>query len=341
MENAEARRMLGALETLFGTHGTRRAVHARGVVLAGTFTAAPVAARLTRAGHMQGRPVRALARFSGSSGLPWWPDFLPDARGLAVRFLLPGEGATDLVAVSLPRFPVRTPAAFRELVQALAPRPALAWRLPWFLLRHPRVLGSLPANLMALARPPASYANITYHAVHAFTWITPYGSERHVRYRWMPEAVRHLSWWGALWRGARYLEKEARARLREGALRLHLQVQVARPGDRLDDPSAVWPADRDVITVGTLELASVASAEQDLAFDPLRLVPGIVAGPDPVLHFRHEVYALAAARRHASRPVNDATPVDARVESLVAAQRAGVDGGTAAPSSSRPAAVRR
>lgn len=296
MENTQARRMLDAMAAVFGAPPGRRPVHARGMVLAGTFTAAPVAARLSRAAHMQGRPVRALARFSGSSGFSWWPDFLPDARGLAVRFLLPDGSATDLVAVSLPRFPVRTPAAFAEMVRALVPRPSLAWRLPWFLLRHPQALRCVPANLRALARPPASYASIPYHAIHAFTWITPYGSERHVRYRWMPEAVRHVSWLRALWRGARHLENELRERLREGALRMHLQVQVARRGDPLDDPSAVWPADRDVITVGTLELATVA-AEADLAFDPLRLVPGIVAGPDPVLHFRHEVYALAAARR--------------------------------------------
>lgn len=302
MATGQAGQVLGALRALFRRKPEQRAVHARGVVLAGHFTAAPVAARLTRAAPMQGTAVPVLARFSGSSGLAFWPDFLPDARGLAVSLEVPGEGRCDIVAASLPRFPVATPEAFLELVRALRPGPGMAWRLPRFLLRHPRVLRSLPANAWSLARPPASYASMTYHAIHAFTWVTPYGSERHVRYRWMPEERRWLTWPRAVWRGARYLEVELRERLRRGAIRMHLQVQVARPGDSLADPSQPWPSSRDIVTVGTMELLSIVEDAGDVAFDPLRLVDGIVASADPVLHFRREVYALAAAERAGEVP---------------------------------------
>lgn len=278
-----------------------RVVHARGLVLSGYFTPAPVAARMTRAVHMQGPPVPVLARFSGGAGWPWWPDFLPDIRGLGVAFL-PGNGErTDLVAASLPLFPVATPQAFHELLSALRPRPSLAWRLPVFLLRHPGVLRSLPANLLALLRLPASYASLPYYALHTFTWITPYGSQRHVRYRWVPEQHRHIAWWHALFRGPRYLATEMRARLRRGAVRLHLQVQVARRGDLLGDPSRPWPASREVVTVGTLELQEEAAGQADIAFDPLRLVAGVEAGVDPVLQARHSVYAAAARERAASQ----------------------------------------
>lgn len=292
-----ARQMLGALQSLFGRREGQRLVHVRGLLLYGHFTAAPVAARLTRASHMQGQPVPVLARFSGSSGFARWPDFLPDARGLAVSFEVPGEGRSDIVAATLPRFPVSTPAEFLAMVRALRPGLGVVWRLPWFLLRHPRVLLSLPANAWSVARPPASYASVDYHAIHAFTWITPYGSERHVRYRWMPEQHRWLFWPTALWRGPHYLEQDLRERLRRGAVRMHLQLQVARPGDTTRDPSVPWPANRDIVTVGTMELQSVVEEGLDIAFDPLRLVDGIVASDDPVLQFRREVYALSAAAR--------------------------------------------
>lgn len=303
MAIAAAQQMVEALDVLFDVQPGCRPVHARGLVLAGEFTAAPIAARLTRAAHMQGRPVAVLARFSGSSGFPGWPDYLPDARGLAVSFQLPEGQRTDIVAATLPRFPVRKPEEFLALVRALQPRPAIVWRLPLFLLRHPGVLRSLPANALSLARPPASYASLVYHAIHAFKWITPYGSERHVRYRWVPEQRLTISWRAALCAGAHYLEEELRERLRRGAVRLHLQLQVARPGDPVTDPSMAWPASRDMITVGTLELRSLVDAPADLSFDPLRLVDGIVASDDPVLRFRQEVYALAASRRLASAKV--------------------------------------
>jgi catalase len=48
-----------------------RVVHARGIVLAGSFTPSPVAARMTRAVHMQGPSVPVLARFSGGAGWTW------------------------------------------------------------------------------------------------------------------------------------------------------------------------------------------------------------------------------------------------------------------------------
>lgn len=302
MANGQAGQVLGALRTIFARRDGERPVHVRGLWLAGQFTAAPVAARLTRAAHMQGQPVPVLARFSGSSGLVAWPDFLPDARGLAVSFEVPGEGRSDIIAATLPRFPVRSPDEFLAMAVALRPGPGLAWRLPWFLLRHPRVLRSLPANAWSLARPPASYASVDYHAIHAFTWVTPYGSERHVRYRWVPEQRRWLSWPRAVWRGQRYLEQELRERLRRGAVRMHLQLQVARPGDTTRDPSVPWPANRDIVTVGTMELQSVLEGERDMAFDPLRLVDGILASDDPVLHFRHEAYGLSAQQRHAQFP---------------------------------------
>lgn len=303
-----AQAMVMALRALFRRPPEVRVVHARGIILSGRFIASPAAARLSRAPHLQGAPVAATVRFSGSSGWRWWPDWLPDGRGLAVAFHLPEARRTDVVAINLPRFPVSRPEHFLAFARALTPRPSMAWRLPLFLLRHPRVLASLPANARALARPPASYASIAYHGIHAFTWVTPYGSERHVRYRWVPEQVRHLGWARAFCRGRHYLAQEMREHLRRGAVRLHLQVQVARPGDVLDDPAQPWPASRDLITVGTLELLAEDRSGAVTDFDPLRLVDGIMASADPVLHFRHDVYGLAARARSAAG-WHDAAPV--------------------------------
>lgn len=301
MDHPRSPSLLADLQLLLRPPSGARVVHARGIVLSGNFTPAPVAARMTRAVHMQGPSVPVLARFSGGASWPWWPDFFPDVRGLGVAFL-PGDGErTDLVSASLPRFPVATPQAFHELLVALRPGLLQIWRLPAFLLRHPGVFRSLPANLLAWLRLPASYASVSYYALHTFTWITPYGSHRHVRYRWVPEQQRHVSWWRALCRGPRYLATEMRARLRRGAVRLHLQVQVAQRGDLLGDPSRPWPASREVVTVGTLELLEEAVGQGDIAFDPLRLVPGVEAGADPVLQARHSVYAAAARERAAAR----------------------------------------
>src|SRR4051794_31085266 len=96
----------------FGRHDGARALHAKGTLLEGTFTATPEAARLTRAVHMQGEPVEVTARVSNGSGDPNSRDGEPDVRGMAVTFHLPDGARTDISAQTVPRFPVRTPDEF-------------------------------------------------------------------------------------------------------------------------------------------------------------------------------------------------------------------------------------
>src|SRR5258705_12031674 len=91
-----------AVNKRFGRHAGTRALHAKGTLCKGTFTATPDAARLTRAAHMRGEPVTVTVRFSNGSGDPEEPDFRPDVRGMATRFYLPDSGRTDIAAQSSP-----------------------------------------------------------------------------------------------------------------------------------------------------------------------------------------------------------------------------------------------
>ena len=62
---------------------------------------------------------------------------------------------------------------------------------------------------------------------------------RWVRYRWLPEAgVASLSGKQAKARGREYLQEELRGRLAREPVRFVLEVQIAREGDRVDDPTA-------------------------------------------------------------------------------------------------------
>src|SRR3954447_25563513 len=81
----------------FGRHPGHRALHAKGVRCAGTFTATPQAAALSSAAHLQGEPAPVVARLSNGAGNPRVPDYAADVRGLAVKIDLPGGGRTDLV----------------------------------------------------------------------------------------------------------------------------------------------------------------------------------------------------------------------------------------------------
>lgn len=238
---------IDAAAAVFGRHAGCRALHAKGTVCRGTFTASPEASALTRAAHMQGEALPVTVRFSNGSGNPEQPDYRPDPRGLAVKFYLPGGGRTDIVAVSSPRFPTRTPEGFVELVRAQrAP-----WRLPLLFARHPEVLRVLPGLAPSL-RPPTSYAAIPYYGIHAFKWIAPDAVGRYVRYIWRPQQGG-----GRRRRDPDYLQTELRTRLQSGPVRFALELVVAAPGDPIDDPSAPWPKDRRRAHGGTLEVTGL------------------------------------------------------------------------------------
>jgi catalase len=293
-----------AANDVFGSHPGYRALHAKGTLLKGTFTATQQAAVLSRAAHLQGDPVPVTVRVSNGSGHPRSPDYAPDVRGLAVKLYLPDGSRTDIVAQSAPRFPVRTPEAFLEMLRATSPSPAAAWRMPLFLLRHPEAVPCLPANVSALA-PPASYATISYYAVHAYRFLDSQGGSRYVRYTLHPEA-------GQARRGPRqarragrdYLQEEIRERVQRGPVRFTLELQLAAPGDTVDDPRSHWPAGRERVSAGTLEITELeTSRERDgdvLVFDPTRVTDGIELSDDPVLRFRPQAYSDSVARRTGS-----------------------------------------
>jgi catalase len=295
-------RALDIIYGRFGRHPGYRALHAKGILVKGAFTAAPEAARLTRAQHMQGDAVPATVRFSNGSGDPDLPDYGQEVRGMAVKFYLPDGSRTDISAQTVPRFPARTPDAFMNLLRA-ASGASRFWRLPLFLATHPEVLPALRANAPTL-KPPTSYATVKYNAVHAYKWIDADGGERYVRYHWLPETEEPpLSQEEAKSRGRDYLQEEIAERLGRGAVRFTLELTIAAPGDKVDDPSAVWPDEREKVAAGTLELTELETDREKgddvLVFDPVRVTDGIELSDDPILRYRSPAYSVSVEQRTA------------------------------------------
>ena len=282
----------------FGSHPGSRALHAKGAFFTGTFTATPVAKTLTRAAHLQGAPVPVWVRGSDGSGHPRARDSQPDVRGMAVSFRLPDGSATDILGQTAPRFPVRTPDEFLELLRASAPGPGLAVRLPLFMATHPHAVAPLLANLRAGSlKPPRSFAEATYYAIHAYRWVDADGGARWVRYTLAPSASRSSS---ARGRGADYLFTEINERLAQGPVRFRLQVQIAEGDDRIDDPSSQWGSSERV-DVGTIEVTGPdpdrEAGGELVVFDPGRVVDGIELSDDPVLRFRPLAYSASVNHR--------------------------------------------
>lgn len=291
---------LDAIHARYGVHPRRRALHAKGSWLEGSFTAAPESAALSRAAHLQGAPIPVLARVSNGAGNPNFPDYTPDVRGLAVSFRLPDGSATDMVAQNVPKFFNHTSDDFVNFIRANTGKSA-AVKLPLFLATHPKAIFSLRANAAAL-QPVPSYAQCSYFGVHAFRWVDADGGVRNVRWTWVPEAGDvHINAIEARSRGRDYLQEEIATRLAEGPARFSLEVTIGAADDPTHDPSHHWPDDRERLVAGTLELQTVVpDPETDgniVVFDPTRLTDGIELSDDAMLAYRARAYSASAALR--------------------------------------------
>lgn len=307
--------IVDAANDLYGSHESRRALHAKGTWCAGTFTATPEAAELTRAGHFQGEPTPALIRFSNASGDPESDDWERDSRGMAVRLRPPGGEEADILAVTTPAFVSRTPDDFLELMRLRRPDSETGepdWeKLGAFLGEHPESQTAVQATLNA--EPPASFATLVYNSPHSFRMLDADDSPTWIRYRWRPEAGEAtLPDDDAKALGSDYLRAELAERLAGGPVLFELKLQIPTEDDPIDDPTAVWPEDRERVAAGTLEITEIVDDPEDdghiEVFDPTRVPDGIELSDDPILNARARAYSVSAYRRLGMDVENPSTP---------------------------------
>jgi catalase len=299
-------RLIESFDAIHGVHAGHRTLHAKGVLCSARFTGLPAGAGLSRAVHFGGETLRAHVRFSNGSGDPDAPDTSQDGRGLALKVYLPDGATTDIVALTLPVFFVRTPEDLLELNRARTPDPETRevdlTKVGAFLGDHPEAMTAITALLSAPA--PESYARLAYHAIHAYRFVAADGTRRDGRYHFVPEAG-ESSLSDASGLGADYLAADLAGRLEAGSVVFFLEVELADPGDPIDDPTAVWGDGRERLRVGRLEVDALAfdrdRGDDVLVFDPVRVTDGIELNEDPILLARPLAYDVSVARRIAGR----------------------------------------
>jgi catalase len=285
-----------------GEHPGFRPAHAKGIMLTGVFHPSPKIASLTRAPHGKGEtPVTV--RLSDFAGIPTVPDNSAEAspRGCAIRFHLGEHVHTDIVAHSVDNFPVRTPEELGEFLQALAattPSQPHPNAIEQYLGAHPKALAFVHAP-----KPiPTSFAHESFFAVSAFKFIAANGSSRFGRYRILPDAGNdYLDAAAAASQDADFLFSEMKRRIAKGPVKYRIVVQLAEPGDTVDDATVRWPESRPQIEFGEVILRETV-AESDvekrrIIFDPIPRVDGIEASDDPLFQPRADIYLLSGRRR--------------------------------------------
>ncbi|KAK3324751.1 catalase-like domain-containing protein [Cercophora scortea] len=302
VETASA--ILTTLKDIFGPHPGFRPVHAKGLLLNGTFTPSPEASTLSSAPHFTAPSTPILARLSSSTGHPTLPDTDPNGnpRGLALRFLLPPSPTgrrvhTDIVTHAVDGFPGRNGDEALSFFASLRDG-----TIGTYLSTHP-----IAQAFVALPKPfPESFSTERFFSVTAFKLISADGEETHIRYRVVPvKGYATLTTEEAQNKEAGYLYAEVPDLLaREGGIEYILAAQVAAEGDVADDSSVKWPETREVVELGRVRLTSLvegdAEVQKSVIFDPIPRVQGVESSGDPLLEVRAGLYLLSGRERRAA-----------------------------------------
>jgi catalase len=305
MENKIATEIIHTLDTLSGgIHSGFRPVHARGVMVVGTFSSTPAAVALTRAPHAARASTGVTVRFSIASGIPSAAEndpALAGPQGMAIRFHLADHVHTDIVAHSHDGFMASTPEEFLEFIQAAAasgpnvpsPPPIAA-----FLASHP----AAKAFVEAPKPIPASFTSQSYFAVTAFKFTNVDDTSRFGRFRIRPvTGTQYLTTDQAAQKATDFLDVELSERLAKEPAVFRVTVQLAEPGDDVTDSTVTWPQSRTEIEFGTITLKDrvneLAPEERKIIFDPVPRVDGIDTSGDPLTAIRSDIYLLSGRRR--------------------------------------------
>jgi catalase len=288
------------IHAIFGEHH-ERAVHAKGVVLEATFEPAAEARRMSKAAVFAGN-IKATVRLSDTTGIPQIPDADPNAspHGLAVKFTLADGSEMDVVTHSFNGFPAANAAEFGEFLKAAAasgPGAAKPTPIEQYLKAHPNAVPFVTQQ----NSPPESFATTTYFGVNAFAFTDGSGNKTIVRYRFVPQdGDKYLDAAAAASKGPNYLLDEIAERIAKGPVAFDWFAQVAKPGDKADDPSTPWPEDRPLVKLGTLAITAKAADQEGLSKSLLFLpnnVPDGIEPADPMIDVRSQAYPISFSER--------------------------------------------
>lgn len=111
------------------------------------------------------------------------------------------------------------------------------------------------AAWMSQHRPPPSFANASYHGLHAFRFVNAQDQARWVKWRFVPhDGEKELGEDAMKTAPADFLAKALAERLQQGSVAWDMVLTLGEPDDPVNDPTQIWPAGRTEVTVGTLQI---------------------------------------------------------------------------------------
>lgn len=291
-----------------------KVVHARGFGVYGDFEVYESMKDYTMAKFLQdpGKKTSVFVRFSNFVGSKGSKDTAVDIRGFAVKFYTE-EGNYDSLGLQFPVFVMSDPMKFMEVTHAAKPDPTTG--LPQATVAHDSFWDYVFSNqesahmvmwLMSMRGRPRSWRMMEGYPVNTFRFVNEEGVATFVRFIWKPKlGVHSLKLDEANLIGGvdpDYHRRDMMEAIEAGSYpEYELGVQLIAEEDEfkydfdLLDDTKLWPEEEVPLKmIGKMTLNRLVdnffAEEEQSAFNPSNLVPGIEFSNDPVLQGRSFAY---------------------------------------------------
>lgn len=277
--------------------GYRRA-HGKGICFDGNYYSSGEAEKFSTALVFSKSTMPVIGRFSIGSPDPHASDNSTSTVSIALLLTPDDQSQWRMKLNNFPYFSTRNPEGFLAQMSAFKPDPKTGQpdpvKVAEFFKEYPEARKAIEQQKKTPL--PGNFSGAEYYSVNAFILVNANGEEQPIRWSMRPHS-KFIS-----------LTKEQRARashdflfedikksLEKSPLYWDLVLQLAEPGDPIDDPSQPWPKDRKEIVAGTLEVRHVTDQKigrcRDINFDPTLVPPGMKLSSDPVLAARAGIYS--------------------------------------------------
>ncbi len=293
--------IIDALRAIAGVSPKARASFATGRCVRGTYIPSDRADEVTRSGSFT-RPSRVLARFSVDNN-PGGSELRHLAlHGFSFR-LGDAEHRSDIIMQSAPVHYARTPSQMLAFLNVHRTGPdgrPDPEKIEAFSAANPETRHQ--ADYLAGHPPPASFACMSYWAVHAFPATNANGEMQFIKFKAVPvgnEVAQAASESSA--QSADLLHDDLEKRIAAGDIRFSLMALLGRPDDPTLDVTVRWPDEdnRDAVRLGTIVITALEANEMcdASAFNPANLAEGVGHPADDIFAARRAAYEISLARR--------------------------------------------
>jgi catalase len=138
--------------------------------------------------------------------------------------------------------------------------------------------------------------------VHGYGFVNASGAKQFGKWIFEPVGgVQGLTDDEAKAKGPSFLFDDLRQRVKDGKVAFNFNLELAQPGDKIDNATVPLPEGRKKVNLGTLKITSVAEDGGGpcltITYNPLVMPKGIEASADPMLAARAAPYAVSLGRR--------------------------------------------